>query len=146
MSQDASLVGYQAKPLEGDATLYLFQRAKSKLDSFQRGEGLRFNLNSDLAVFKITPGFDTLRTLKLKKVKKNQSAVDYLGMVYVGQHTFHHSASCPSRIPGWGLFLVEGNYSPRLLVSKLKASVIDVLTLEFQMEALFQINLDGFFF
>ena len=73
MSQDASLVGYQAKPLEGDATLYLFQRAKSKLDSFQRAEGLRFNLNSDLAVFKITPGFDTLRTLKLKKVKKGTS-------------------------------------------------------------------------
>lgn len=78
MSQDASVVGYQAKPLEGDATLYLFQRAKSKLDSFQRGEGLRFNLNSDLAVFKITPGFDTLRTLKLKKVKKNKWPKDSL--------------------------------------------------------------------
>ena len=67
MSQDASLVGYQAKPLEGDATLYLFQRATSKLDSFQRAEGLRFNLDGNLAVFKITPGFDTLRTLKLKR-------------------------------------------------------------------------------
>ena len=72
MSQDASLVGYQAKPLEGDATLYLFQRATSKLDSFKRAEGFRFNLDGDLAVFKITPGFDTIRTLKLKKVKKNK--------------------------------------------------------------------------
>ena len=43
-------------------------------------------------------------------------------------------------------FLVEGNYSPRLLVSKLKASVIDVLTLEFQIEVWFQINIDGTFF
>ena len=82
----------------------------------------------------------------MKKVKKNQSAVDYLGMVYVGQHTFHHSASCPSHIPGWGLFLVEGNYKPRLLGSKLKASVIEMLTLEFQIEVWFQINLDGTFF
>ena len=87
MSQDASLVGYQAKPLEGDATLYLFQRAKSKLDSFQRGEGLRFNLNSDLAVFKITPGFDTLRTLKLKKVKKNKWPKDSLCIVNLRDDT-----------------------------------------------------------
>jgi hypothetical protein len=87
MSQDASLVGYQAKPLEGDATLYLFQRAKSKLDSFQRAEGLSFNLNSDLAVFKITPGFDTLRTLKLKKVKKNKWPKDSLCIVNLRDDT-----------------------------------------------------------
>ena len=87
MSQDASLVGYQAKPLEGDATLYLFHRDKSKLDSFQRAEGLRFNLNSDLAVFKITPGFDTLRTLKLKKVKKNKWPKDSLFIINLKEDT-----------------------------------------------------------
>ena len=38
------------------------------------------------------------------------------------------------------------NYNPRLLGSKLKASVIQMLTLEFQMETLSQINLDGTFF
>ena len=38
---------------------------------------------------------------KRKKVKKESIAVEPdLGMVYVGQHTFHHSVSCPSHIPG----------------------------------------------
>ena len=87
MSQDASLVGYQAKPLEGDATLYLFQRATSKLDSFKRAEGLRFNLDGNLAVFKITPGFDTLRTLKLKKVKKNKWPKDSLCIISLKEDT-----------------------------------------------------------
>ena len=87
MSHDASLVGYQAKPLEGDPTLYLFQRATSSLDSFQRAEGLRFNLNSDLAVFKITPGFDTIRKLKLKKVKKNKWPKDSLCIINLKEDT-----------------------------------------------------------
>lgn len=81
LSKDASLIGYQAAPIEGDGVLYLYQNTNGQLDSFSRGEGLYFSADNSLAVFKIKPGFDTLRALKFEKVKKSKWPLDTLCII-----------------------------------------------------------------
>ena len=73
LSKDASLISYQSEPIEGDGQLYIYQNSIGQLDSFSRGEGLSFSADNSLAIFKIKPGFDTLRALKFKKVKKTKN-------------------------------------------------------------------------
>ena len=70
ISKDGTLITYELKPLIGDGMQYVQQTSPFKLDSFERGSRLLFPENTSFVVFKISPGFDTLRKLKLKKVKK----------------------------------------------------------------------------
>ena len=81
LSKDASLISYQSEPIEGDGQLYIYQNSIGQLDSFSRGEGLSFSADNSLAIFKIKPGFDTLRALKFKKVKKNKWPLDSLCII-----------------------------------------------------------------
>ena len=70
ISKDGTLITYELKPLIGDGVQYIQQTNPFKLDSFERGSALLFPNNTNFVAFKISPGFDTIRKLKLKKVKK----------------------------------------------------------------------------
>ena len=114
-SSDGSLVGYEAVPLEGDKTLYIYQNEGSQIDSFARAGGLKFGANGALAVFKISPGFDTLRTLKLKEVKKKKWPQDSLCILDYAMKTM-------VKLPGLKKYAVSKKGSTLCYLAKEKLS------------------------
>ena len=80
ITEGGELVSYAIDPLKGDSYLYIQQNSPNRLDSFERASEVSFPVNHKFAVFKITPGYDTLRNLKLKKVKKTKWPKDTLGI------------------------------------------------------------------
>ena len=61
ISEGGELVSYSLDQFIGDSYLYIQQSAPFRLDSFERGSSLSFPANHKFAVFKILPGYDTLR-------------------------------------------------------------------------------------
>ena len=78
ISNDGNFVSYTIKPLRGDGYLYIYNQVKNKLDSIPRGYNQQFSGNSNFLVFKITPGFDTLRNCELNKIDKEKWPKDSL--------------------------------------------------------------------
>ena len=80
ISNDGKFVSYTIKPHRGDGYTYLVNLETNKIDSFFRAVDPEFTDNNGLLVFKITPGFDTLRTCELNKIKKDKWPKDSLGV------------------------------------------------------------------
>ena len=80
ITENGDIVSYSVDPLKGDSYLYIQQTSPFRLDSFERASDFDTPLNNDFAVFKITPGYDTLRKVKLKKIKKAKWPKDTLGI------------------------------------------------------------------
>ena len=71
ISPDGKFSSYTIKPDRGDGFLFVVENETGKKDSIFRGESASFSGLSSHLVFKITPGFDTLRSCELKKIKKD---------------------------------------------------------------------------
>ncbi len=80
ISNDGKYVSYTIKPHRGDGYTYVVNTETNKVDSFYRAVNPKFTDNNSFLVFKITPGFDTLRTCELNKVKKDKWPKDSLGV------------------------------------------------------------------
>lgn len=82
ISNDGNYISYEINPHRGDGFLYVYNSSTSATDSFPRGKEAKFGTNNNYLVFKITPGFDTLRNCELNKVDKKKWPKDTLG-IYV---------------------------------------------------------------
>jgi len=80
ISDDGAVASYMTEPLLGDAYQYLYQSNINRLDSFDRGGALSLTEDNRFALFKISPGYDTIRSLKLENVKKSKWPKDSLGI------------------------------------------------------------------
>lgn len=80
VSNNGRFVSYEINPHRGDGYLYVYDIETAKSDSFPRGKDASFSCNSDYLVFKITPGFDTLRNCELKKIDKKKWPKDTLAI------------------------------------------------------------------
>lgn len=80
ISNDGNYISYIIKPHRGDGYLYIYNQKTTKLDSIPRGVKHQFSGNSNFLVFKITPGFDTLRKCELDKVDKAKWPKDTLAI------------------------------------------------------------------
>ena len=89
ISEDGEITSYSIDPLKGDSYLYIQQSSPNRLDSFERGSNVSISATNRLAVFKITPGYDTLRMVKLKKVKKTKWPKDSLGIYDIYLNTLN---------------------------------------------------------
>jgi dipeptidyl aminopeptidase/acylaminoacyl peptidase len=78
VSNNGEFITYEINPNQGDGWLYLYHVATEKTDSFPRGKDAKFSANSDYFVYKITPGFDTLRQCELQKIDKKKWPKDTL--------------------------------------------------------------------
>ena len=87
ITENGEIVSYSMDPLKGDSYLYIQQTSPFRLDSFERASDFDTPLNNDFAVFKITPGYDTLRKVKLKKIKKAKWPKDSLGIYDLKKNT-----------------------------------------------------------
>jgi dipeptidyl aminopeptidase/acylaminoacyl peptidase len=80
ISNDGKWITYGINPQKGDGWLYFYNVDTEKLDSVSRGYESAFSPNSNFFAFKIKPQDDSIRTLKLKKKKKEQLPKDSLGI------------------------------------------------------------------
>lgn len=80
ISPSGKFTTYVVKPHRGDGYLYLVDTQTGKKDSIFRGTGARFSGAETHLIFAISPGFDTLRTCELNKVKKDKWPKDSLGI------------------------------------------------------------------
>lgn len=87
VSNNGNYVSYEKNPLRGDGYLYLYNLETETLDSFPKGKEAKFSAESDYFVFKITPGFDTLRNCELNKVDKKKWPKDTLGIYIMERDT-----------------------------------------------------------
>ena len=85
ISVTGKYVSYEINPHRGDGWLYLYDTQKAILDSFPRGKEARFAQNEQVLVFKIVPGFDTLRNCELTKVDKKKWPKDSLGIYWIAK-------------------------------------------------------------
>lgn len=80
LSQDGKFSVYSVKPYRGDGFLYLVNLETGKKDSVARGYEPKFDESGSFVVFKIHPGFDTLRKVELAKVNKEKWPKDSLAI------------------------------------------------------------------
>jgi len=85
ISHKGNFVHYEINPHRGDGFIYLFNTNVQSLDSMERGKRGRISQTEDIFVFLIDPGFDTLRTLELEKVKKDKWVKDSLGILFLSK-------------------------------------------------------------
>lgn len=72
LSNNGKFAAYTIKPHRGDGFLYLVNIETGEKDSVARGVEPVFSDNSGFLIFKITPVFDTLRNMELRKVAKDK--------------------------------------------------------------------------
>ncbi|MEY3236021.1 MAG: hypothetical protein RI883_122 [Bacteroidota bacterium] len=87
VSNDGKYISYEINPHRGDGFMYLYNTETAKLDSFPRSKEAKFSFGSDYLVFKIQPGFDTLRNCELNKVDKKKWPKDSLGIYLIAKDT-----------------------------------------------------------
>lgn len=85
ISNDGKYIAYQIKPHRGDGVLCIYSVETGKTDTIERATRAQFSGGSSYIAFKITPGFDTLRTCELEKIKKAKWPKDSLGIYLLGQ-------------------------------------------------------------
>ena len=85
ISNDGNFISYEIKPHRGDGYLYIYNTKRNQLDSIYRATRAEFSGNSNYIVFKINPGFDTLRTCELEDIDKKKWPKDTLG-IYIFDH------------------------------------------------------------
>lgn len=113
VSNNGQFVSYEINPHKGDGFLYLYNIITEKTDSFPRGQGAKFSFDSDYLVFKITPGFDTLRNCELNKVDKKKWPKDTLGIYIFSKDTLIKIAQLKSfsveQENNWMSYLLDDN-------------------------------------
>jgi dipeptidyl aminopeptidase/acylaminoacyl peptidase len=86
VSSSGKIVSYQIMPFKGDGYLY-FQNSVDKtiLDSVARGQSVKFHFEEKFAAYTIGTQYDSIRQLKLDKVKKDKFPKDTLGIYWIDQ-------------------------------------------------------------
>ena len=82
-SPKGSFVVYNINPHKGDGTLIIQNTDKTILHSVERGRGAKIHYDEKFVAFQIGAQFDSLRQLKLDKVKKDKFPKDTLGIYWI---------------------------------------------------------------
>ncbi|MHC2990307.1 hypothetical protein OB13_01400 [Pontibacter sp. HJ8] len=81
ISNNGQYVLFNVNPQEGDGALYIKSYASNAMKTFDRGSKAEFTNDSRYAVFQITPEYNKVRALKLKKKKADDLPKDSLAIV-----------------------------------------------------------------
>ncbi len=80
ISDNGSYVSYKVEPWKGDSEIFLYTNKGAKLNSFVCATDIRFTGDSRFLLFKRVPSLETVRTLRMKKTKKDDMPGDKLGI------------------------------------------------------------------
>jgi dipeptidyl aminopeptidase/acylaminoacyl peptidase len=78
ISHNGQWVSYEAVPYRGDINLYFIKTNKTAQKIFHRASNSVFSADDSYAVFRVKASFDSIRKLKIKKVKKDLFPKDSL--------------------------------------------------------------------
>ncbi len=93
ISDNGKFVSFEINPHRGDGFLHWINTKTNQHDSISRGNNARFSHDSDVLLFSIHPGYDTIRNLKLEKVKKEKWVKDTLGILYLDKDSLRTIAN-----------------------------------------------------
>lgn len=96
ISEQGVLIAYEVNPHRGDGNLVLHNTVTGKESLFLKGKSGTISTNEKVFAFFISPGFDTLRSLELKKVKKEKWVKDTLGIYFVEEDKLERFPSVKS--------------------------------------------------
>lgn len=77
------IIVYEISKLRNDGMLVIYNKEKNTKDTIPRATRAYINSEENFVVFKIEPEYDTIRNLKIKKVKKSKYPKDTLGIYLV---------------------------------------------------------------
>ncbi|MBN2745524.1 MAG: S9 family peptidase [Bacteroidales bacterium] len=80
ITDDGKWLVYEANPAKGDGALYILNTESGEVDTIPRGVRPQIAPNGLFVAFMIEPQYDTLRAMKLRKVKKEKLPTDSLGV------------------------------------------------------------------
>jgi len=83
VSNSGKIITYNINPKEGDGTLFIQKSDKTILKSIERGKTAQMHFREKFVTYVITAQFDSLRQLKLDKVKKDKFPKDTLGIYWI---------------------------------------------------------------
>lgn len=112
ISNNGDFVSYVIKPQKGDSYLYLYNVNTGVLDSVPRGKSPVFSQSNQFLAFRVSPQADSIRTLKLKKTKKDKMPKDSLFIRNLGNGETKMVAniskwSAPREGGDWLVYLLE---------------------------------------
>ncbi|MDG1914184.1 MAG: prolyl oligopeptidase family serine peptidase [Crocinitomix sp.] len=81
-SNSGQLITYEINPLAGDGNLFIECIDGTKKRSFERGAAAQISQDEAFVTFLIKPEKDTIRSLKLDKVKDDKFPIDTLAIYY----------------------------------------------------------------
>ncbi len=83
-SPNGEIIAYQINPYKGDGFLYIKNTSTNKeLSKIERGKGAHIHYNNIYVTYSIGTQYDSIRQLKLDKVKKDKFPKDTLGIYWV---------------------------------------------------------------
>jgi dipeptidyl aminopeptidase/acylaminoacyl peptidase len=85
VSNDGRYIAYEINPHRGDGVLCIYDTNSGSTDTIKRATRASFSGGGSYIAFKVTPGYDTLRTCELNNVKKEKWPKDSLGIYLLGQ-------------------------------------------------------------
>ena len=88
LSPDGQLITYEINPAKGDGYLYIQSTKTLEKDSILKGNNAEIHFQNKYVIYTISPGYDTIRQLKLDKVKKDKMPKDSLGLFLVDLDSF----------------------------------------------------------
>ncbi|MBK7866876.1 MAG: hypothetical protein IPJ75_07745 [Ignavibacteriales bacterium] len=80
ISSDGNLFVFEVNPFRKDGSLYIQNKNGDLTKIFPKGKGAKLSKNGELVAFSIKPGFDTVKSATLKKVKKDDMPKDSVGI------------------------------------------------------------------
>ncbi len=112
ISADGRWVVYELNPGKGDGRLLVHDANTGKDGSFERGKNARISSDSRFVVFSIKPPEDTIRALRLRKVKREDLPKDTLAILDLNAGNLTkipdvQSFRLPEKWSGWLAYLKE---------------------------------------
>lgn len=83
ISPKGNVIVWESNPLEGDSELHLYFGSQSKEKVFPRGQSSSIHYGEKYVAFIIKPQHDSIRQLKLDKVKKDKFPKDTLAIYFL---------------------------------------------------------------
>lgn len=82
ISPTGNLIYFGQNPLRGNTALIIYNVKTGQYDTIARGKDAILSPSEKLLLFRITPDFDSLRSAKIKKLKKDKMPKDSLGIYF----------------------------------------------------------------
>ncbi len=118
ISKNGELLIFEVNTLRKDGILNIHDRASGATKFIRKGKGAKTIPNGEFVVTLVKPGFDTLKSANLKKVKKDDLPKDSLAIYFRKGDSTHYFADVKSfKLPeysnGWMAIHFEKTKKPK---------------------------------